>query len=53
MTALEIRLLPLASLVPSPYNPRRVLSPTSTPDRKLKASLTEFGVVEPPWSGMG
>src|SRR5690349_2892122 len=47
MTPLEIRLLPLASLVPAPYNPRRVLSPTSAAYRKLKASLTEFGLVEP------
>src|SRR6478609_3607514 len=47
MTPLEIRVLPLASLVPAPYNPRRVLSPKSAAYRKLKASLTEFGLVEP------
>ena len=31
----------------SPYNPRRVLSPDSPAYWKLKASLTEFGLVEP------
>jgi ParB-like chromosome segregation protein Spo0J len=44
---LEIRLLPIAELKPAPYNPRRVLSPTSPAYRKLEASLTEFGLVEP------
>ena len=47
MTALEIRLLPVASLVPAPYNPRRELSPKSPAYRKLAASLREFGLVEP------
>src|SRR5690349_7933985 len=47
MTPLEIRVLPPASLVPAPYNPRRVLSPKSAAYRKLKTSLTEFGLVEP------
>jgi ParB-like chromosome segregation protein Spo0J len=47
MTPCEIRLLPLASLVPAPYNPRRILSPKSAAYRKLKASLAEFGLVEP------
>src|SRR5262245_21908595 len=47
MDALEIRTLPLADLKPAPYNPRRVLSPTSPACRKLKASLAEVGLVEP------
>ncbi len=44
---LEIRTMPLAVLKPAPYNPRRVLSPDSPAYQKLKASLTEFGLVEP------
>src|SRR5262245_29683746 len=47
MNALEIRTLPLADLKPAPYNPRRVLSPKSPAYRKLKASLEQFGLVEP------
>ena len=47
MSPLEIRVLPISDLVPAPYNPRRVLSPTSPAYRKLKASITEFGLVEP------
>ena len=45
--ALEIRTLPIASLTPAPYNPRRALTPTSAAYRKLKKSLAEFGLVEP------
>jgi len=47
MTNLEIRTLPVAELIPAPYNPRRVLTPQSPAYCKLKASLTEFGLVEP------
>ncbi|MFO0826177.1 MAG: ParB N-terminal domain-containing protein [Gemmataceae bacterium] len=47
MLPLEIRVLPLSELKPAPYNPRRVLSAKSPAYRKLKASLTEFGLVEP------
>lgn len=47
MSQLELRTLPLAALKPAPYNPRRALAPTSPAYRKLKASLTEFGLVEP------
>jgi ParB-like chromosome segregation protein Spo0J len=47
MVPLELRTLPIADLQPAPYNPRRVLSPKSAAYRKLKASLTEFGLVEP------
>lgn len=47
MSPLEIRVLPIADLKPAPYNPRRVLSPTSLAYRKLRAGLTEFGLVEP------
>jgi ParB-like chromosome segregation protein Spo0J len=47
MSPLEIRTLSVAGRVPAPYNPRRVLSPASPAYRKLKASITEFGLVEP------
>ncbi|MCI0703355.1 MAG: ParB N-terminal domain-containing protein [Planctomycetia bacterium] len=47
MTTFELRILPLSELKPAPYNPRRVLSASSAAYRKLKASLTEFGLVEP------
>ena len=47
MSPFELRLLPLAELKPAPYNPRRVLAPASPAYRKLKASLAEFGLVEP------
>src|SRR5262245_27674692 len=47
MPTLEIRVLPVASLTPAPYNPRRELTPTSPAYRKLAASLREFGLVEP------
>lgn len=47
MTPLEVRIVPIAELTPAPYNPRRVLSPKSAAYRKLKASLVEFGLVEP------
>ncbi len=47
MSPLEVRALPIADLKPAPYNPRRVLAPTSPAYRKLKASLAEFGLVEP------
>jgi ParB-like chromosome segregation protein Spo0J len=45
--AFEIRTLPLAALVPAPYNPRRPLEPRSAAYRKLRKSLEEFGLVEP------
>lgn len=47
MSHLELRIVPLSSLKPAPYNPRRALAPTSPAYRKLKASLAEFGLVEP------
>lgn len=47
MSALELRLLPLADLKPAPDHPRRALAPASAAYRKLKASLAEFGLVEP------
>jgi ParB-like chromosome segregation protein Spo0J len=45
MPPLEIRILPLERLRPAPYNPRRPLSAKAR--AKLKASLAEFGLVEP------
>ncbi|HXD87515.1 MAG TPA: ParB N-terminal domain-containing protein [Urbifossiella sp.] len=47
MRAFELRLLPVEQLQPAPYNPRKALSPKSPAYRKLKASLAEFGLVEP------
>jgi len=47
MSVFEIRILPINELKPAPYNPRRVLSLSSPAYRKLKASLSEFGLVEP------
>jgi ParB-like chromosome segregation protein Spo0J len=43
----ELRTLPLDSLTPAPYNPRRRLRPTDAVYQKLHASLREFGLVEP------
>jgi hypothetical protein len=43
----ELRLLPIEQLQPADYNPRKVLQPKSPAYRKLKASLAEFGLVEP------
>ena len=47
MSALELRLMPLAGLRPAPYHPRRALAPNALAYRKLKASLAAFGLVEP------
>lgn len=44
---LDIRVMPVADLVPAPYNPRRVLKPSDPRYKKLAASLREFGLVEP------
>jgi ParB-like chromosome segregation protein Spo0J len=40
-------MMPVADLVPAPYNPRRAIKPTDRRYRKLAASLREFGLVEP------
>src|SRR6476646_10479925 len=47
MSPLELRVLPIGQLVPAPYNPRKALKPDSPSYRKLRASLQEFGLVEP------
>lgn len=47
LPALEVRTLPIESLTPAPYNPRKTLKPDSPAYRKLRASITEFGLVEP------
>ena len=47
MIPLEVRLLPIDDVKPAAYNPRRELLPSSPSYRKLKRSLTEFGLVEP------
>jgi ParB-like chromosome segregation protein Spo0J len=47
MSPFEVRVLPLSQLQPAAYNPRKPMSPTSPAYRKLKASLAEFGLVEP------
>ena len=45
--SLEVRLLPTDQLRPAAYNPRKPLKPTDPAYRKLRASLEEFGLVEP------
>ncbi|QEL17366.1 ParB N-terminal domain-containing protein [Limnoglobus roseus] len=45
MSPFTLREMPLDQLVPAPYNPRRPL--TATAYRKLRLSVTEFGLVEP------
>src|SRR5689334_15689334 len=45
--SLEIRVLPIGHLKPAPYNPRKPVRPGSPAYRKLRASLAEFGLVEP------
>jgi len=47
MSPFELRTLPIEQLQPAAYNPRRVLSAKSPAYRKLKASLEQFGLVEP------
>lgn len=47
MTELELRSMPIESLVPAPYNPRKQLQSTDSAYLKLKKSLQEFGLVEP------
>lgn len=44
---LELRVLPLSELTPAPYHPRRELAPKSPAYRRLRASIAEFGLVEP------
>lgn len=46
-TVLDIRIMPVAALVPAPYNPRRTLKPGDPRYKKLAASLREFGLIEP------
>jgi len=45
--SLELRVLPIDQLKPAAYNPRKALRPSSPAYRKLKASIAEFGLVEP------
>ena len=44
---LTVRTVPINSLTPAPYNPRRALKPSSPAYRKLRRSLERFGLVEP------
>ena len=47
MPPLEVRVVPLADLIPAAYNPRKALRPADPAYQKLRASLAEFGLVEP------
>ena len=47
LATFEVRVLPIDQLKPAPYNPRKALKPDSPAYRKLRASLTDFGLVEP------
>lgn len=44
---MKIKALPIDSLVPADYNPRKALAPGDPEFEKLKRSLDEFGYVEP------
>jgi len=46
-STISFRTMPLGELRPAPYNPRQRLQPGDPAYRKLKASLREFGLVEP------
>ncbi len=43
---MKIQTIPLAQLNPAKYNPRQDLKPSDPEYRKLKKSMTEFGLVE-------
>ncbi len=47
LMSLELRLLPIETIRPAPYNPRKMLAPTSPAYRKLRRSIEAFGLVEP------
>lgn len=47
MKSIDLRVLPLASLTPAAYNPRKAPKPGSPAWKKLEKSLAEFGLVEP------
>lgn len=44
---MEFRKLPIVSLVPASYNPRKKLKPGDNEFEKIKNSITEFGYVDP------
>jgi len=44
---LELRMLPIEHLVPASYNPRKLLKPGDPAYVKLRASIEQFGLVEP------
>ena len=44
---MQLRSLPIADLIPAPYNPRRALKPGSPGWRRLERSLREFDLVQP------
>ncbi|NCB36974.1 MAG: DNA modification methylase, partial [Clostridia bacterium] len=44
---MDIRQMPLASLFPADYNPRKALKPGDTEYQNLRQSIETFGLVEP------
>lgn len=44
---MEFRKLPIDSLIPASYNPRKKLKPGDSEFEKIKKSITEFGYVDP------
>ncbi|HVJ68386.1 MAG TPA: ParB N-terminal domain-containing protein [Caulifigura sp.] len=44
---MNIQSLPIANLIPAPYNPRRTLKPGDPRFEKLARSLNEFDLVQP------
>lgn len=47
LPTLEVRILPVADLIPAPYNPRKRLGPGDSAYDKLLRGIREFGLVEP------
>lgn len=45
--ALNMKRVPISSLNPAPYNPRKNLKPGDPEYENLKRSINEFGLVEP------
>ena len=44
---MEFKKLPIDSLVPASYNPRKKLKPGDSEFEKIKNSIAEFGYVDP------
>ena len=47
MKTAELKVLPVASLKPAEYNPRKKLKPGDKEYQKIKDSIEEFGFADP------